>query len=270
MDILGGLVANRIPRVKAIKLETLKPTFPGDDVKRVKMTYGPYKLKAANSTKREGNFFSLDPQGSSWINLAADFPTDVTILIGNMTIHFADGTPISNANGVYDHHAFVIDSSRTPEAHIGCVSGKIPIMPINSIMGNSADVMGAVAQSGLNLTVRPITGNYVGKGHAVALQGDLVNYNNKTEEVYLTADITYVDGRAKGIWETAVHLVPVGICAAGGGAGLNALVPPKGAKKWTLKDDGFTMQDNGKLMYVRGHMHGTYLFFLLKSPNGNT
>jgi hypothetical protein len=248
-----------IPKVKALNVETLKPTFPGDDVKRVKMTYGPYKLKAANSTKREGNFFSLDPQGTSWINLASDFPTDITILNSHFTIHFADGTPISNANGVYDHHAFVIDSSRAPQAHIGCAGSPTPIMPINSIMGSSAEAMGDLAQGGANLTTRPITGTYVGKGHTVALQGDLVNYNNKTEEVYMTTDFSYVDGREKGIWETAVHLVPVGICNAGK-AGLAALAPPKNAKKWTLKDSGFIMQDDGKLMYIRGHMHGTSPF----------
>lgn len=240
--------------MKAIKVETLKPTFPGDDVKRVKMTYGPYQLKAANSTKRVGNFFSLDPQGTGWMNLASDFPTDITILNSHMTIHFADGTPISNSNGVYDHHAFVIDSSRAPEAHIGCAGSKTPIMPISSIMGNSAEAMGDAAQGGFGLTTRPITGNYVGKGHTVALQLDLVNYNNRTEEVYITADMSYVAGREKGIWETAVHLVPVGICK-----GIGGLAPPKGAQKWTLADDGFRMQDNGKLMYVRGHMHGKSL-----------
>jgi hypothetical protein len=239
-------------------VETLKPTFPGDDVKRVKMTYGPYKLKAANTTIREGNFFSLDPQGTSWINLASDFPTDITILNSRMTIHFADGTLISNANGVYDHHAFVIDSSRVPEAHIGCAGSPIPIMPINSIMGNSAEAMGDLASGGVNLTTRPITGNYIGKGHTVAIQLDLVNYNNKTEEVYVSADMSYVNGREKGIWEIATHLIPVGVCAKG--VGINALIPPKDRKKWTLEDDGFTMRDDGKLMYVRGHMHGTSPF----------
>jgi hypothetical protein len=97
-----------------------------------------------------------------------------------------------------------------------------------------------------------VTGNYIGKGHTVTIQLDLVNYNNRTEEVYITADMAYVDGREKGIWETAVHLVPVGICR-----GVGALAPPKGAQKWTLADDGFRMLDDGRLMYVRGHMHGT-------------
>jgi hypothetical protein len=240
-------------------VETLKPTFPGDDVKRLKMTYGPYKLKAANTTKREGNYLSQDPQGTSWMSIASDFPTDITILNVHMTTHFADNTPISNANGVYNHHVFVIDSSRSPEAHIGCAGSQTPIMPINAIMGNSAEAMGDLASGGVNLTTRPVTGNYIGKGHTVTIQIDLVNYNNKTEEVYLTIDMSYVDGREKGIWEIAIHLIPVGICAAEK-AGIDALLPPKDRKKWTLEDDGLIMRDNGKLIYVRGHMHGTSPF----------
>jgi hypothetical protein len=259
--LFEGLPGSPPPRVNATKVETLKPTFPGDDVKRVRMTYGPYKLKAANATKREGNYISQDPQGTAWMSIASDFPTDITILNVHLVTHFADGTPISNANGVYDHHVFVVDTSKTPVAHIGCAGTPIPIMPINSIMGNSAEAMDGLASGGVNLTTRPDTGNYVGKGHNLTIQMDLVNYNNRTEDVYLSIDMSYIDGRGKGIWEIAQHLIPVGICAAANGGGLSALIPPTDKKKWTQEDDGFIMRDTGKLIYVRGHMHGTSPFF---------
>jgi hypothetical protein len=238
-------------------VETLKPTFPGDDVKRVKLTYGPYKLKAANSTTRIGNYISQDPQGTAWMSHPSDFPTDITILSVHLVTHLADGTPISNANGVYNHHVFVVDSSKAPVAHIACAGTPLPIMPINSIMGNSEEAMSELASGGVNPTTRPVTGNYVGKGHVMTIQLDLVNYNNRSEEVYVSMDMSYVNGREKGIWEIAQHLVPVGICAAVNGGGMAAVTPPEGKKKWTLSDDGFVMQDTGKLLYLRGHMHGT-------------
>jgi hypothetical protein len=240
-------------------VETLKPTFPGNDVKRVKMTYGPYKIKAAKDTKPLGNYISQDPQGTSWMSRASDFPTDITILSVHMVTHFADGTPISNSNGVYNHHVFAVDKSRVPEPHIGCAGSTIQIPPIDSIMGNSAEATSDLASGGVNLTTRPDTGNYVGKGHTIMLQLDLVNYNNKAEEVFVSLDMSYVNGKEKGIWQIAQHLIPVGICAAatGKGAGIDALIPPVEKKKWTLEDDGFIMQDDGKLIYVRGHMHGT-------------
>jgi len=250
-----------------MKVETAKPTFPGDDVKRVKMTYGPYVLKAANATKPEGNYISQDPQGTSWMGVASDFPTDVTILYVRVIIHFADGTPISNANRVYNHHVFLVDNSRVPVAHIGCAGSPTPILPINSIMGNSAEAMDELASGGVNLTTRPVTGIFVGKDHSIMTQLDLVNYNNRTEEVYMTIDLSYVDGKEKGIWHVEQHLIPVGICVALGGGNLSALIPPTDKKKWTLEDDAFIMQDNGKLVYVRGHMHGTSP--LLDLPNAD-
>jgi len=198
------------------------------------------------------------------MSIASDFPTDITILNVHLTTHFADGTPISNANGVYDHHVFVVDTSKTPVAHIGCAGTTIPIMPINSIMGNSAEAMDGLASGGVNLTTRPVTGNYVGKGHNLTIQMDLVNYNNKTENVYLTIDMSYTEGRAKGIWEIAQHLIPVGICAAANGGGLSALIPPTDQQKWTQDDDGFIMRDTGKLIYVRGHMHDGSVNMLFK------
>jgi hypothetical protein len=224
------------------------------------MTYGPYKLKAANSAIREGNYISQDPQGTAWMSQPSDFPTDITILFVHLITHFADGTPVSNDNGVYNHHVFVVDKSKTPVAHIGCAGIPIPIMPINSIMGNSAEATSELASGGLNLTTRPDTGNYVGKGHKMMIQLDLVNYNNKTENVYVTMDMSYIEGKGKGIWEIAQHLIPVGACAAVNGGGVSALMPPEDKKKWTLKDDSFVMRDTGKLIYIRGHMHGTSPF----------
>jgi hypothetical protein len=252
-----------VPNIKPSKVEILKSTFPGDDIKRVQITYGPFKLKPANSKKREGNFFSLDPQGTSWIGMASDFPSDITLLNGKLNITFADGREISNSRGVYNHHAFFIDGSKGLESSIACgaksASGKpIPIPAFNSVLGNSAESMGDSARGNVDTNVRPTTGIFIGKGHKVIIQGDLVNYNNKTEEVNMTVDLSYIEGKAKNIWHQEVYLIPLGTCESKYfGMDTLFLRPPQGKKKWTLKGGGLTMQDSGKLMYVRGHMHGT-------------
>jgi hypothetical protein len=243
-------------------VEILKSTFPGDDIERIRLTYGPFKLKPANSKKREGNFFSLDPQGTSWVGLAADFPNDITLLNGKLNITLADGREISNSRGVYNHHVFFIDGSKGLESSVACAgtgaSGRpIPIPAFNSVMGNSAESMGDSARGNVDPNIRPTTGNFIGKDHKVIIQVDLVNYNNKTEEVYLTADLSYIKGKAKGFWQQEVYLIPIGACESKY-FGLDTLFlrPPQGKKQWTLKGGGLTVQDDGKLMYVRGHMHG--------------
>jgi hypothetical protein len=48
--LLGNTLERISPPKKAMKIEELTPQFIGvrKDVKRIKMIYGPYKLKAAN------------------------------------------------------------------------------------------------------------------------------------------------------------------------------------------------------------------------------
>jgi hypothetical protein len=261
----GNLAGKSSASYKPSKVEVLKSTFPGDDIKRIRLTYGPFKLKAANSKVKTGNFFSLDPQGTSWVGLAADFPTDITLLNGKLNITLADGSEISNSRGVYNHHAFFIDGSKGMESSIACKSptGRVsPIPAFNSVVGNSAESMGDSARGNVNPNIRPTSGIYIGKGHKVIIQGDLVNYNNKTEEAYMTTDLHYIEGKAPGVWEQEVYLIPLGACESKS-FGLDTLFlrPPQGKKKWTLKGGGLTVQNDGKFTYVRGHMHGMLTFF---------
>lgn len=251
--MLDSLLSSIIPSMKSVKTETLTPTIPGSDVKRVRLTYGPYKLRAAGSKARQGNFISLDPQGTGWAYIASDFPTDITILHARMTIGYPDGSVIGNANGVYNHHAFFIDLSRGLGSKIGCQGKSISIPAINSIMGSAAD------SGGINIstTTRPKTGNFIAKGNKVLINGDLVNYNNQTKEVFMTADLQYVEGKAKGLLETSVHLLPVGTCESKFlGVESMFMRPPKGKKQWSLKGDGMIVKEDGKLVLVRGHLHG--------------
>jgi len=88
------------------------------------------------------------------------------------------------------------------------------------------------------------------------INGDLVNYNNQTKEVFMTADVHYVEGKAKGLLETSVHLLPVGTCESRFlGIETMFMKPPKDKKQWSLKGDGLTVKEDGKLVLVRGHLH---------------
>ena len=252
-NLLDDMLSAVVPSMKSVKSETLAPTIPGSDVKRVRLKYGPYKLRAAGSKARQGNFISLDPQGTGWAYMASDFPTNITVLRAIMNIDYDDGTKIGNSNGVYNHHAFFLDMSRSLTSQIGCQGKSLTIPAINSIMGSAADSGGV----NINMTSRPTTGNYIAKGHKILINGDLVNYNNQTKEVFMTADVHYVEGKAKGLLETSVHLLPVGTCESRF-LGVESLFmkPPKDKKQWSLKGGGLTVKEDGKLVLVRGHLHG--------------
>jgi hypothetical protein len=58
---LGALVPLITPYAlvkKAAKVETLTPLITANGLKRMKISYGPLRLRAANSIKWDGNTFS--------------------------------------------------------------------------------------------------------------------------------------------------------------------------------------------------------------------
>jgi hypothetical protein len=253
-NLLGSLVGSILPANNAVKRETLNPTILGDDVKRVRLTYGPYKLRASNSTQREGNFFSFDPQGTGWAYLLPDFPTGITVLSVKLSIGYADGTEIANSNGVYNHHALFLDISKGISSNLQCQGSSITIPAINSIAGSAADIGDGIRP---NVTTRPITGNFIAKDHKILITGDLVNYNKEIKEVYMNIDLQYVEGKAIGLLENSIHLVPVGACESKF-FGMDSIFfrPPRDRKQFSLKGENLEVKEDGKIMVVRGHLHG--------------
>jgi hypothetical protein len=258
------LITPIIPQLKPLSMESAKPTIPGDNIKRTILKYGPFKLRAANGPW-EGNAFSLDPKGTAFAYIAKDFPSDVTILIPKMLIVHEDGNEISNANKVYNHHAFVYDVSRGMRANLQCKGSNRDLAAVNALMGSSADFSPDSMLSAVNMTQanKIKIGNYVSKTNQILLSADLVNYNPEPKNVYLVADLTYLEGKAVGYYETAIHLISVGTCEAqmfSPGSLLYGLfiTPPANKKKWSLQGDTI-VKDDGKIMGVRGHMHGKYV-----------
>lgn len=248
-------LANIVPYVKSVRKEVVKPLYPGDDVKRVQLSYGPLVLGAANNQTKGGNYVSLDPQGTAYANFASDFPSDITILGAGLSMNFADGTPISNANGVYNHHAFLFDTSKPMDSNLQCLGSHDRIAPLNAIASSGADAGNPDGPP--NFTKRPLAANYIPKGHKILFTTDLVNYNKEPKEVYLTVDFQYIEGKAPGFLETTTHLVSAGSCAAKthGTDALNVDFP-KDKKQFTLQDNEIEIKDDGKLLFTKGHLHG--------------
>lgn len=245
--------------LKPISVDHLKPEIASKNIKRVALKYGPFKLRTAKE-RRGGNTLSLDPQGTGYAFMAKDFPSDITVLIPKMLIVHEDGKEISNANKVYNHHAFVYDVSRGMRANIQCKNSNRDLAAVNALMGSSADFTPESMQLALNVTGpdKLKIGNYVGKNNQLLLSIDLVNYNPEPKNVYVIADLTYIEGKAVGYHETAVHLISVGTCENNGFLGGLFVRPPKDKKQWSLRGEAVVKND-GKIMAVRGHMHGTYV-----------
>jgi len=138
-SILGGLVGVAMKKKRALKVEHIpgKMNIPG--AKRVRVLYGPYKLKAANSTVKVGNFFSMDKGGTGYASLVdADFPKDITTLETLTDLLDEKFQRADTKDGIYNHHLSIMDLRRSPKPGYACEGGKAAKVPPFSVFGAGA------------------------------------------------------------------------------------------------------------------------------------
>lgn len=77
-------------------------------------------------------------QRTSFMDKAAGFPSDITILKANVRLFYEDGTPAGVSNGIYNHHVVFADTNKLPVALFAC-PGKKPkkALPISVLVATS-------------------------------------------------------------------------------------------------------------------------------------
>jgi hypothetical protein len=163
---------------------------------------------------------SLDPNGQSFVSIvdANSFCSNCTVLSGQTGLEFEDGTPADPAHGVYIHHILSADISREGRLTVlPCDFEKFnyaenpisPVTPGAGFVGQGEDN----GDSAIMFTSRDgkfDSGFQIGAKDKFIVQSDLVNYNNKSVDVYLTFDLEYVDGQVG--MEAAPNLLSVTGC----------------------------------------------------------
>jgi hypothetical protein len=149
---------------------------------------------------------------------AQSFCTNCTVLAGQTGLEFEDGTPADPAHGVYIHHILSADISREGRLTVlPCDFEKVnyaanpisPVTPGAAFVGQGEDN----GDSAIMFTTRDgkfDSGFQIGMKDKFIVESDLVNYNNKTVEVYLTMDLEYEEGQ-RGV-EAAPNLLSVTGC----------------------------------------------------------
>jgi hypothetical protein len=153
---------------------------------------------------------SLDPRGQSKIaflrkgNLCDN--KDCTILMARISLTYKDGEPATPDTGVYVHHILSFVPTRPSINAIGicdvpdaskdigkvnqAVARRIPLSPFTGRGEDGGPVSMLFTSTGGKYN----SGFHLGRNDIVMVQTDLVNYANKSQDVYLTYDYEYVDG----------------------------------------------------------------------------
>jgi len=251
----GGLTNLMLPKKKAFKFEEIKAKFPG--AKRVKIIYGPYILKAANSPTRLGNGISMDKGGTSYQNLVDDdFPSDITVLETSSEIQDESFKRADPTAGIYNHHNVFMDLSKIPTPAYTCENVKPKSAIPMSVFMAGATERGSINYAATKGDIK--TGYYLSKQRQIMNMIDVVNYNNVEKTVYTSSEIEYLPGKVPGYIDTVQQLIDPGTCGGPAGA---AIHPPAGVQKFTVNGTSVVARD-GYMLNIRGHLHdgGVNLF----------
>jgi len=249
-----GLVGFRsvIPsKQKAFKVESIPPISKVEGAKRVKIIYGPYKLRAANDTKKVGNGQSMDRGGTSWqYQVDDDFPKDITILQAKSEVQTTQFKRTSTAEGIYNHHNVFLEMTKKPLEAFGCQQrAPIPALPY-SVMAAGATEVGHLDYMPLRGEIK--AGYYVSKNRMIVNSIDVINYKDYEQEVYTATELEYVPGHPKDFLDSQQQRVDPAIC---GGPDGGAIHPPVGVKRFSVNSTDIVMKMDGYILNARGHMH---------------
>jgi len=229
---LGSLMGLLSPKIqKAMKIETIEPRIR-KDAKRIRITYGPYKIRSSKDKQNPGNSFSMDPHGSGYsYSVGSDFPRDVTVLQSQSLLVNETFQEATIDDGLYNHHTTFFDMSKFPDTWLACGDTPHKAIPVTVLMGGATGA-GDVLYTSANGEHK--SGFYVGKDEKLNIAVDVVNYNDREREVYTISELEYLPGRPPGYVHTQSHVLPLGMCDGSGGLGATQIRPPPGQRKFTL------------------------------------
>lgn len=191
---------------------------------------------------------------------------------------YADGKQADVANGVYIHHIIVADFSgkmqvMPPVSGYMCAKGgMISSVPPMTGMGpkkasGGAKLMkrqgmsvflggGGSVGSGNPFSARPGTsdvkaGYYIGAGNNMYLTSEIVNYDDKAKEIYLTIEMEWSQGKEPGMLDVGMGAISADSCAD---KERGLLHPPKD-KSVIYKGEQWTVNSNGYFMNFTPHIH---------------
>jgi hypothetical protein len=195
------------------------------------------------------------------MNVAAqDFPKDVTILDAITSVYDDQMKEIDFNKGLYNHHNVFFDLGGSFPVPLSCGSGWFDMsnykMPVNIFMGGAADT---TSNHYTSKDGKFNSGYYLGKNSDVLQMIDIVNYNNKTVNVFTISEIEYVPGKPEGLLPANAVSIALGMCD--GSAGMKLMEPmfkgqtADGKKKFEIAGKDVIIARDGYFLNWHGHMH---------------
>jgi hypothetical protein len=131
----------------------------------------------------------------------------------------------------------------------GILSWLDSFMPAVAVfVGGGGSAGSGAAFAGKNSDIK--TGAFIGETDKFQVSSEIVNYDPKEKEIYISLDFEYVSGKSPGLMNVGMGALSVDDCSAP----MGLFQPPKG-KAVTYKGSEWTMMEDGYFVSFTPHLH---------------
>jgi hypothetical protein len=153
-------------------------------------------------TKEKGSLLSLEA--------LAPICKDCIALTGAITLEHPDGSLANLSTGVYNHHVVVLNMGKTQHMMVcpGSTSPRVPPSPALFLGGASDDTVTLFTAADGNFK----TGYYIKPTDTLVMVLEIMNYSPQKQDVYVVADVEWIEGKPEGYMDTITLPISVGDC----------------------------------------------------------
>jgi hypothetical protein len=189
----------------------------------------------------------MDPQGTTWQNMLAGFPSDITILSTETFLVYQNGSQAGISSGVYNHHIAIADLSKPPVLIASC-PGKPPASSLKiQVFAGVGEDKGKYIFTDKSPMSTFHGGYYVANKDKIFMTTELVNYSNQDKELFALIDIEYIPGKLANGFDVTSETLSVTQCDTE-----NKGIQPQGnQKKFSVLSKPMTLNVDGYIMNQR-------------------
>jgi len=202
----------------------------------------------------------MDAKADIIIRTLRGLPDNAAILSGKMDLMMEDGSQANVAKGVYVHHLLVADVGKTSAPFALCPGGHnqkefVPWISSHIVESIGAGLIQAGNDQFQNPTIYasptgPMKSAFLtGWSDTFLLEAEIVNYNPENTTIYITLETEYLDQVPPGYLDASTLIFSATGCNSPG------YRPPGAAKAYNFTSELFSMNRDGYLLNMRGHLH---------------
>lgn len=170
-----------------------------------------------------------------------------TVLSAKTDTYYLNGTRASISTGIYDHHILILDPQKRTLPWWLC-EGQTGLGETTA-----AGFMVTGVDEAPNLYNSPggefQSGYWIGEGRKFSLSAELINYRDEAQEVYITTETEFLEGKIAGWRDASMSLLSVTGCSS------PDFHPKHGEMKNNMTSPTFRMPKAGTIINMKGHLH---------------